>query len=702
MNENSDNKKDIKKSSRIKTLIDYLTERIMNEPAFPKWAIAKGNDLNPKRMRTLGANGEAIWHMDKETEAASDHIEMSGFSSSAIISYGRGEDGSLLLNKHLVAPKLRLIPNATGSSYCTNFEIGAKISVDGKEIVSEKAVKSEIFGGLVIETVADKVALKREYFPSNNYCMLIERLSVKNISDKAIEVEASDGGYVKKRTDTVSGKPFVSEIRLSDGGKLDISNRSGKKLRRIEPLESYAFDVLHVSYEEGEEWTADIQDEIDAREKFVKDIVNDIVLKTGDEIVDTLFKHTMIRANESIFKTPRGLMHSPGGGTYYYALWTNDQCEYANPLFAYENYEPAREQSVNCYKLYSEYMDMSDKPFEEKMPLVSSIISGGESYWNGAGDRGDAEMYAYGLSRFLLVNGDKKLAVEMMPYLKWCVDFAYSRLDKNGVIRSDRDELEGRFPSGKANLFTNSLVYDMLYNIALVAKETGEEKYADECMIRRGELYKNLIDHFSAKVQGFDTFRYYKTNRTLRSWICMPMTVGINDRSEGTVKALYSKKLYKDTLLKTGSTRSTTWDRSLLFAMRGTFRAGYSDKGYEILREYSRSRLIGAHVPYPFEAFPEGNRRHLSAESALYARIITEGMFGIHPRGFDSMAITPSMPSDLTRISLKNLRGYNRSFGVEITKSEVKVEYGGVTLAANYKNGDTLRVDFNAGTIAKE
>ncbi len=54
--------------------------------------------------------------------------------------------------------------------------------------------------------------------------MLIERLSVKNISDKAIEVEASDGGYVKKRTDTVSGKPFVSEIRLSDGGKLDISS----------------------------------------------------------------------------------------------------------------------------------------------------------------------------------------------------------------------------------------------------------------------------------------------------------------------------------------------------------------------------------------------------------------------------------------------------------------------------------------------
>lgn len=695
--------KEIKKSSRIKTLINYLRVKLMNESTFPKWAIAKGNDLNPKRARTLGERYEVIWQMDKETGEASDHIEMSGFSSSAIISYGRDGDGKLLLNKHLVAPRLRLIPNLTASSYCVNFETGAKISVDGREILSENAVKAEIFGGLVIETLADKVIIKREYFPSNNYGMLIERLSVKNVSDKKIGIEISDGGYVKERNDTVSGKAFLSKILLTDNeGILRSDKRIEKVSESIAPSESYTVNVAYISYEEGENFIVDTNEEIDLRKKFIDGITGDISLYTDDKIIDGLFKHTMIRANESIFRTPRGLMHSPGGGTYYYAMWTNDECEYANPLFAYENYAPAREEAISCYKLYSEYMDMTDKPFTDKMPLVSSIISGGESYWNGAGDRGDAEMYAYGLSRFLLVNGDKKLAVEMMPYLKWCVDFTYSRLDKNGVIRSDRDELEGRFPSGKANLFTNSLAYDMLFNIATIARETGENSYADECMKKREELYNNILKYFSGRVQGFDTFKYYKMNRTLRSWICMPMTVGINERSEGTVKALYSKKLYKDTLLKTGSTRSTTWDRSLLFAMRGTFRAGYSDKGYEILKEYSRSRLIGAHVPYPFEAFPEGNRRHLSGESALYVRIIIEGMFGIHPRGFNSMSVTPSLPSELKRIRLKNLNGYNRNFDVEITNNTVEISYGDVTLTSNYVKGDTMIVDFDAKSIVKE
>ena len=37
----------------------------------------------------------------------------------------------------------------------------------------------------------------------------------------------------------------------------------------------------------------------------------------------------------------------------------------------------------------------------------------------------------------------------------------------------------------------------------------------------------------------------------------------------------------------------------------------------------------GEHVPYPVEAWPEGNQRHLSAESALYCRIFTEGLFGL-------------------------------------------------------------------------
>lgn len=46
----------------------------------------------------------------------------------------------------------------------------------------------------------------------------------------------------------------------------------------------------------------------------------------------------------------------------------------------------------------------------------------------------------------------------------------------------------------------------------------------------------------------------------------------------------------------------------------------------EHMAYYSQQRLLGEHVPYPIEAWPEGNQRHLSAESALYCRIVTEGI----------------------------------------------------------------------------
>ena len=41
------------------------------------------------------------------------------------------------------------------------------------------------------------------------------------------------------------------------------------------------------------------------------------------------------------------------------------------------------------------------------------------------------------------------------------------------------------------------------------------------------------------------------------------------------------------------------------------------------------TRLLGERVPYVVEAFPEYNMRHLSVESALYARTITDGLLNI-------------------------------------------------------------------------
>lgn len=69
----------------------------------------------------------------------------------------------------------------------------------------------------------------------------------------------------------------------------------------------------------------------------------------------------------------------------------------------------------------------------------------------------------------------------------------------------------------------------------------------------------------------------------------------------------------KDGLL-TAQGSTTFWDRSTLYALRGIYAAGMADIATEKLKYYSARRLLGDHVPYAIEAWPEGSQRHLSAE----------------------------------------------------------------------------------------
>ena len=84
--------------------------------------------------------------------------------------------------------------------------------------------------------------------------------------------------------------------------------------------------------------------------------------------------------------------------------------------------------------------------------------------------------------------------------------------------------------------------------------------------------------------------------------------------------------------------------------------AGDTERTLGFLQYYSNTRLLGERVPYAIEAWPEGNQRHLSAESALYARIITEGLFGIRPTGLHSFTVSPRLPREWPEMRLSHIR----------------------------------------------
>jgi tetratricopeptide (TPR) repeat protein len=401
-------------------------------------------------------------------------------------------------------------------------------------------------------------------------------------------------------------------------------------------------------------------EEIALRKAFVREIQENLVLETKDPVMDNGFALAKLRAAESVFKTKGGLMHCPGGQTFYAAVWTNDQVEYAGPFFPYLGEENAIEASRNAYELYLPFMG------EDYYRIPTSIIAEGIDIWEGAGDRGDAAMYAYGAARFALEMGNKEYAEHIFPAIEWCLEYCRRQKTIDGVIASDSDELEGRFETGNANLSTSSLTYAAYINAACLAEDLGK---MDEALLYReaaASLRTAIESYFGATVEGYDTYRYYEGNDKLRAWICLPLVFGIEERKDATVSALFSENLWMPDGLATESGDTVFWDRSTLYALRGVFSAGEKEKAYEYLRKYTERRTLGEHVPYPVEAWPEGNQRHLSAESALYCRIFTEGILGLEAVGIDKVKIRPQFPVAWKKVSLKKIHLCGQVFDLEV------------------------------------
>jgi hypothetical protein len=180
--------------------------------------------------------------------------------------------------------------------------------------------------------------------------------------------------------------------------------------------------------------------------------------------------------------------------------------------------------------------------------------------------------------------------------------------------------------------------------------------------------------YFGATIDGFETYRYYDGNTLLRSWICMPLVVGIQERSKGTMDALFSPKLWTKDGLLTQAGSETFWDRSTLYALRGVFAAGETEKAVNYLSYYANKRLLGDHVPYAIEAWPEGSQRHLSAESGLFCRIVTEGIFGIRPTGLRTFTITPRLPQTWPAMSLNKIHAFNSDFDISIKREKDEIQ----------------------------
>lgn len=636
----------------------------------------------------LNQDGGISWEVKSGDNAHSDHIEMSGLKVSTVVRYGVDDEGKFLLNRGMVWPMLRTIPNDTHASLMRKLgwnplenvlinnaqikELVHRISLDGTmEVESDLSTRQGVVG------------LTRILFPSTTQPMFCEKYVLENKGNKAVSVEINQ---VKNVMTTAAEKGVNGSYRI-------IQALNGAAYTSLQPGQSVSFYAYTTGYEQGEsEVTPDIESELSKRQAFIQELWGKLVLNTPDPVINTMFAFAKIRGAESIYDTACGLLHGPGGESYYAAIWANDQAEYINPFFPFLGYDKGNQSALNAYLQFARFMNDAYKP------LPSSIIAEGTDVWGGAGDRGDAAMIAYGASRYALERGSKEEAEQLWPLIEWCLEYCHRKVNTDGVVASDSDELEGRFPAGDANLCTSSLYYDALNSAVYLGKELKKEgKLLKQYASQAKSLKANIEKYFGTEVEGFQTYQYYKGNDVLRSWICIPLTVNIFDRKEETVRALFSPRLWTENGLLTQAGSETFWDRSTLYALRGVYACGETEKATEYLKFYSAQRLLGEHVPYAIEAWPEGNQRHLSAESGLYCRIITEGLFGIRPTGFKSFVLTPRLPAEWNQMSLNKIQAFDSSFDVEIQRTGEKLQVtvlnqGKVLVKKDIKDGDSLMI----------
>jgi len=624
-----------------------------------------------------------------------DNIEMSGKRVSGIIHYSIDTNRQLTISRDIFFPQLRTFIKSSDPAwkvyrayYNLQYEddILPNLVVNNKTYVPGEVEKVIINGQLNFKHLQQEgLSLTRTIFPSTTQRLFVEQWTLTNVSKKTAKIYGRNNRIQRK---TIGVKGEYSAI-VTSNIKEEVSLPAG---------ESYTFSIgMSAALNDEPEIEILDQEYFNERAQFLTTMRESLILETPNPTLNTLFEFSKIRASESIFESKLGLVHSPGGGRYYVGFWANDQAEYVGPFFPYLGYDVANDAAMNMYNLYTNEIR------EDYSNIRYSFEIEGDAPINPL-DRGDAAMIVYGASQYVLATGDILKARKLWPLIEWCLEYNHRQLNVEGVVKSESDEMEGRIETGAANLSTSSLYYGALSLAMDLAKDLKKpKKLINTYEKRRDALKKSIEAYFGAEVEGLETYKYYEGHNKLRHWICLPLVVQLFDRKEGTVEALFDR-LWTDNgvhVEKNNLNQAISeifWDRGTLYALRGTFLAGATEESIDKLSYFSEKRLLANRVPYVVEAYPEGNMAHLSAESGLYCRVFTEGMFGIVPTGLKTFTCTPRLPKDWDQMALRKIKAFGEDFDIEVSRdgSKVKVKVvssGKTVFNKSVKSGSNVAIE---------
>ena len=608
---------------------------------------------------------EIVWDLTKEKRLPhKDNIEMSGRKVSAIIYYEIDSLKNLTVTRDVIFPQLRTY-NKTNEpdwkKYRAYFrrtltdDVAPSIQLGNQLLIASKIDSVSISGKLRFYcTPVNGIQITKTLYPSMEDRFLVEQWDIKNVSKTSQVLSFGNTNLTHEQL----GYKGTYKHRIFSTTQDSIA---------LAPNSTYRFPIYYGALlNEEERSDFDFEKAYDQRQAFLDEIHKKLQVISPDPTINTLFYFSKIRAAESIFDSSMGLVHSPGGGNYYVGIWANDQVEYSGPFFPYLGYEKGTQAAFNAYQKFLENIPQSDT----HIPYAFEVDG---NFPMQHLDRGDAAMIAYGTSLYLLNTGDTDQAKKLWPLITWSLEYCHKKRNAFGAVQSESDEMEGRIATGDANLSTSTLYYGGLKYAARLAEALGFSKAA-RTYKKRARAMENVIEtYFGATMEGLETYRYFEENKLLRHWICLPLTMGITTRKNGTLKALFEKLWTPNGILvelnpDVPREEAIFWDRATLYALRGAMKVGAVPLAFEKWKRYSQNRLLGDHVPYAIEAFPENNRKHLSAESALYGRILMEGLLGMEPLSLTKLELTPRLPKEWDSLTLNKVYISGKPLDISISR----------------------------------
>ena len=546
-------------------------------------------------------------------------------------------------------------------------------------IMKKGSPTSATFDGMLTFTYPENkgIVISRKIYPSNVNALVIEEWRLRNVSDKPMKLSVSSARLVKFADES------IAIVSICKG---------------VEPVSVKSGEMVSFSSSIQARLIADPDMEVDiAREYLARFNLAQKAwhgpgrLETPEPALDLAFALQKFHVLESPIETWKGVITHNGSLRYSPGIWANDPVEYSSPVFPFFGDEQLNNASLNMYRIWMDYC--SEKGI---IPFPGSFE--GPSLQLVQQERGDDAMVLYGLSKFLLFLGDPKAAAEMWPLIEFSAQSVQSHLTSEGIIASQTDEMEGRYPTGEANLSTSSLAYGGYRQAARLAHDIGKKSLELEFDKRADALRKAIEKYFGAEVEGFKTYRYFKENTTLRGWILLPLAMNINDRQETTIDALLSDKLWpgrmegKDILAE--SIRPTEWARETYYALRVLFKAGHTEEALKMTQRAVKAQVFGKQGPYPDE-----DAIDMLCPGSLYPRVFTEGMFGIIPTGMNSFKCTPWLPREWPQMAMRDLRAFGKAWDLLVErdgdKQKITITCGGkIIFKGSGPAGKTYSVKF--------